>query len=147
MLRQHLVDWSAVYSSQYIFGIHLVLCFWTFLRISGREKVVYAWRGIFTFMHLADAFIQSDLHCIQVTVYQLLLSLGLKPMILALLAPCSTIWATGKLCSSHYFYATLSKAFEVPWVSRFSFYVWLIILSRYCLFVWLVVLCFFKKFE
>ncbi len=33
----------------------------------------------FTFMHLADAFIQSDLHCIQVTVstfYQLLLSLG-----------------------------------------------------------------------
>ncbi len=49
---------------------------------------------------LADAFIQSDLHCIQVTVftfYQLLLSLGIEPMILALLAPCSTIWATGKL--------------------------------------------------
>ncbi len=40
-------------------------------------------------MHLADAFIQSDLYCIQVTVSkfdQLLLSLGLKPMILALLA-------------------------------------------------------------
>ncbi len=33
-------------------------------------------------MHLADAFIQSDLHCIQVTV----LSLGIEPMILALLA-------------------------------------------------------------
>ncbi len=52
----------------------------------------------FTFMHLADAFIQSDLHCIQVTVstfYQLLLSLGIKPMILALLTPCSTSWATG----------------------------------------------------
>ncbi len=51
-------------------------------------------------MHLADAFIQSDLHCIQVTVlhfYQLLLSLGIEPMILALLVPCSTIWATGKL--------------------------------------------------
>ncbi len=50
-------------------------------------------------MHLADAFIQSDLHCIQVTVstfYQLLLSLGIEPMILALLAPCSTSWATGK---------------------------------------------------
>ncbi len=49
-------------------------------------------------MHLADAFIQSDLHCIQVTVFtfdQLLLSLGIEPMILALLAPCSTIWATG----------------------------------------------------
>ncbi len=51
-------------------------------------------------MHLADAFIQSDLHCIQVTVstfYQLLLSLGIEPMILALLTPCSTSWATGKL--------------------------------------------------
>ncbi len=47
----------------------------------------------FTFMHLADAFIQSDLHCIQVTVStlnQLLLSLGIEPMILALLTPCST---------------------------------------------------------
>ncbi len=53
----------------------------------------------FTFMHLADTFIQSDLHCIQVTVftfYQLLLSLGIEPMILALLVPCATIWATGK---------------------------------------------------
>ncbi len=49
-------------------------------------------------MHLADAFIQSDLHCIQVsTFYQLLLSLGIEPMILALLAPCSTSWATRKL--------------------------------------------------
>ncbi len=56
--------------------------------------------NLFTFMHLADAFIQSDLHCIQVTVstfYQLLLSLGIEPMILALLTPCSTSWATGKL--------------------------------------------------
>ncbi len=53
----------------------------------------------FTFMHLADTFIQSNLHCIQVTVstfYQLLLSLGIKPMISALLTPCSTSWATGK---------------------------------------------------
>ncbi len=35
----------------------------------------YAFTFTFTFMHLADAFIQSDLHCIQVTVftfYQLL---------------------------------------------------------------------------
>ncbi len=28
----------------------------------------------FTFMHLADAFIQSDLHCIQVTVLHLISS-------------------------------------------------------------------------
>ncbi len=26
------------------------------------------WKFTFTFIHLADAFIQSDLHCIQVTV-------------------------------------------------------------------------------
>ncbi len=59
----------------------------------------------FTFMHLADAFIQSDLHCIQVTVStfdQLLLSLGIEPMILALLTPCSTSWATGKLSWGHF---------------------------------------------
>ncbi len=57
-------------------------------------------------MHLADAFIQSDLHCIQVTVstfYQLLLSLGIEPMILALLTPCSTSWATGNTHSRHCF--------------------------------------------
>ncbi len=62
-----------------------------------KHHVLYAFT--FTFMHLADSFIQSDLHCIQVTVlhfYQLLLSLGIEPMILALLTPCSTIWATGK---------------------------------------------------
>ncbi len=57
------------------------------------EKVTQIFTFTFTFMHLADAFIQSDLHCIQVTVftfYQLLLSLGIEPMILALLVPCST---------------------------------------------------------
>ncbi len=30
----------------------------------------------FTFMHLADAFIQSDLHCIQVTVFYILSALA-----------------------------------------------------------------------
>ncbi len=67
------------------------------LRLHEPKKESHS-RGItftftFTFMHLADAFIQSDLHCIQVTVstfYQLLLSLGIEPMILALLTPCST---------------------------------------------------------
>ncbi len=64
------------------------------------------WAGV-CHLHLADAFIQSDLHCIQVTVstfYQLLLSLGIEPMILALLTPCSTSWATGKLyvCTSSF---------------------------------------------
>ncbi len=38
------------------------------------------------------------------TFYQLLLSLGIEPMILALLVPCSTIWATGKLYCHYMFY-------------------------------------------
>ncbi len=66
-------------------------------------------------MHLADAFIQSDLHCIQVTVstfYQLLLSLGIEPMILALLAPCSTSWATGKLRHIRYYYENLANYYS-----------------------------------
>ncbi len=78
-------------------------------RYFGRDKFWSIWIEFeftftFTFMHLADAFIQSDLHCIQVTVstfYQLLLSLGIEPMILALLAPCSTSWATGKFSVYH----------------------------------------------
>ncbi len=58
------------------------------------------WTFTFTFMHLADAFIQSDWHFIQVSTFdQLLLSLGIEPMILALLVPCSTSWAKGKPCA------------------------------------------------
>ncbi len=76
-------------------------------------------------MHLADAFIQSDLHCIQVTVffcfflhfYQLLLSLGIEPMILALLAPCSTSWATGKLKARKKFFFTRHFSFTWNFVS------------------------------
>ncbi len=79
----------------------------------------------FTFMHLADAFIQSDLHCIQVTVstvYQLLLSLGIEPMILALLAPCSTSWATGKL-SPHKFLIS-HKETKGLWTLNTSYRTW-----------------------
>ncbi len=60
-----------------------------------KATVKETWASI-TFTYLADKtylVIQSNLHCIQVTVstfYQLLLSLGIEPMILALLAPCST---------------------------------------------------------
>ncbi len=73
-------------------------------RIEFWNREIHSYFTFTFFMHLADAFIQSDLHCIQVTVftfYQLLLSLGIEPMILALLAPCSTIWATGKLRKLH----------------------------------------------
>ncbi len=55
-------------------------------RLLGR---CYAVSRVITFMHLVDAFIISDLHIIQVTVFtfdQLLLSLGIEPMILSLLA-------------------------------------------------------------
>ncbi len=46
------------------------------------------------------------------TFYQLLLSLGIEPMILALLAPCSTIWATGKLKSGWDLSANKSLTFH-----------------------------------
>ncbi len=46
----------------------------------------------FIFMHLADAFIQSDLQCIQVIIFfcQYMSSLGIEPTTFALLAQCST---------------------------------------------------------
>ncbi len=45
----------------------------------------------FTCMHLADAFIQSDLQCIQaIHFYQYVCSLGIEPTNFALLRQCST---------------------------------------------------------
>ncbi len=47
----------------------------------------------FTFMHLADAFIQSDLQCIihgYTFFYQYVCSLGIEPTTFALLTQCST---------------------------------------------------------
>ncbi len=43
-------------------------------------------------MHLADAFIQSDLQCIQVIIFfcQYMCSLGIEPTTFALLTQCST---------------------------------------------------------
>ncbi len=51
----------------------------------------------FTFMHLADAFIQSDLQCIQVmhVLSVCMCSLGIEPTTFALLTQCSNHWATG----------------------------------------------------
>ncbi len=43
----------------------------SFLSLADLEKVIHAF---ITFMHLADASIQSDLHCIQVTVLHLISS-------------------------------------------------------------------------
>ncbi len=45
----------------------------------------------FTFMHLADAFIQSDLQCIQVIHFFVsTCSLGIEPTAFVLLTKCST---------------------------------------------------------
>ncbi len=45
----------------------------------------------FTFMHLADAFIQSDLQCIQVIHFlSVCVLLGIEPITFALLTQCST---------------------------------------------------------
>ncbi len=60
----------------------------------------------FTFMHLADAFIQSDLQCIQAIQCLYACSLGIEPTTFALLTQCSTtepqehrtssVWVGGK---------------------------------------------------
>ncbi len=49
----------------------------------------------FTFMHLADAFIQSDLQCIQAIhfFFVSMCSLGIEPTTFVLLAQCSNHWA------------------------------------------------------
>ncbi len=61
------------------------------------------WRSsTFTFMHLADAFIQSDLQCIQVIHFfcQYMCSLGIEPTtFVLLLKQCSNHWATGTAIS------------------------------------------------
>ncbi len=45
----------------------------------------------FTFMHLADAFIQSDLQLFELYMYcQYACSLGIEPTTFALLTQCST---------------------------------------------------------
>ncbi len=49
-------------------------------------------------MLLADAFIQSDLQCIQAIHFcQYVGSLGIEPTTFALLTQCSNHWATGTL--------------------------------------------------
>jgi len=72
-------------------------------------------------MHLADAFIQSDLHCIQVTVStfcQVLLSLGIEPMILALAS--AMLYQKGKLII--YLYLYLEYIFYIMYFSFLYFY-------------------------
>ncbi len=56
----------------------------------------FAFVFTFTFMHLSDAFIQSDLQYIPVIHFcQYMCFLGIEPTIFALLTQCSNHWATG----------------------------------------------------
>ncbi len=61
-------------------------------QISLNQSHSYMSHTHFTFMHLADAFIQSDLQCIQaIHLYcQYMCSLGIEPTTFALLTQCST---------------------------------------------------------
>ncbi len=60
--------------------------------IAGMKYIKLWFTFTFTFMHLADAFIQSDLQCIQVIhlFCQYVCSLGIEPTTFALLTQCST---------------------------------------------------------
>ncbi len=57
----------------------------------------------FTFMHLADAFIQSDLQCIQAIhfFYHYVCSLGIEPTTFCAANAMLYHWATGTLFSLH----------------------------------------------
>ncbi len=61
----------------------------------------------FTFMHLADAFIQSDLQCIQAIIffffYQYVCSLGIEPTTFCAANAMLYHWATGTLFSGFFF--------------------------------------------
>ncbi len=63
----------------------------------------------FTFKHLADAFIQSDLHSCYTYFSQYMCSLGIEPTTFALLAQCSTTEP-----QEHYKYINI---FPVPWTT------------------------------
>ncbi len=66
-------------------------------------------------------FIQSDLLKLQVLYfYQLLLSLGIEPMLLALLAPCSTSWATEKLFMSVFDWCCFCYVEKLHWISAWA---------------------------
>ncbi len=73
----------------------------------------------FTFMHLADAFIQSDLQCIQaIHLYcQYVCSLGIEPTTFALLTQRSKHWATGILFIA-YLLSSLLSPFLVKGINR-----------------------------
>ncbi len=89
-------------------------------------------------MHLADAFIQSNLQCIQATQFffcQYVCSLGIEPTTFSTANVILYHWATGTL-NEQYFNMIMKtvlqlpiKVTEVEWLSCFSFVVWLTLLA------------------
>ncbi len=75
--------------------------YWGLKQNSGEARVERRdWAHFtFTFMHLADAFIQSDLQCYSCYTFfcQYVCSLGIEPTTCALLMQCSNHWTTGTL--------------------------------------------------
>ncbi len=76
--------------------------FW-FTRICRGHDILTRGNVIFTFMHLADDFIQSDLQWIQAIIFfvSMCVPWELNPQPFALLTQCSNHWATGILCRGH----------------------------------------------
>ncbi len=89
----------------WIFSVSFLQCLW---KCQTLHSISWGVMFTFTFMHLADAFIQSDLPCIQVIhLYcQYVWSLRIKPTTFALLTQCSTTepqkhWATGTCLNAY----------------------------------------------
>ncbi len=89
--------WTLVTNLNLMGNVHVEI-FWPQARfqiIDFYWNVVY--EILFTFMHLADAFIQSDLQCIQAMhiLWVYVFMCGIEPTTFALLTQCSNHWATG----------------------------------------------------
>ncbi len=110
-LNQH---WIALHHMFESFQSHLTktyywdlewwLIFWSFyaricstVDLQASEFHLLLFISGFTFMHLADAFIQSDLQCIQAILlfYQYVCSLGIEPMTFCAANAMLYHWATG----------------------------------------------------
>ncbi len=74
-IRLALLYWLSLYRGKKIINL-LFHKRKKIIRFENNIGVSYIYIYI-TFMHLADAFIQSDLHCIQVTVFYILSALAL----------------------------------------------------------------------
>ncbi len=106
-IRKKLFRWLFLFLLVYVFQPNLfhenigmdpsVNIIFSFIKCLVHLKISLIYFIIFTFMHLADAFIQSDFQCIQVKHFfcQYVCSLGIEPTTFALLTQYSNHWATG----------------------------------------------------